>query len=134
MRSALFASLLLLSACASVEKPATVVDTTPPAPAPYLVQLRGMNEVALAAEAADTKNSAERREMASFLHSLAVERRRLRESAAAAEKSLLAERKAGEVQKQRADALQERVAELQQKLDALTEIEKSLSERQGKGR
>ena len=135
MRRALpMAIALLLAACASVERPVAVTESPPAAATPYMAQLRAMNEVALAAEAADGGNSSERREMASFLHSLAVERRRLRESAAAAEKSLVAERKAGEVQKQRADALQERVAELQQKLDALSEIEKSLSERQAKGR
>ena len=69
-----------------------------------------------------------------YSYSMTVERRRLRESAAAADKSLRDERKAVEAQKQRADALQERVTQLQQKLDALSEIEKSLSERQAKGR
>jgi len=74
------------------------------------------------------------RAMASFLHVQASERRRLRESAAAASKGLRDERKAVEVQKQRADALQERAAQLQQKIDALTELEKSLSDRQSQGR
>ena len=69
--------------------------------------------------------------VASFLQALAGDRRRLRESAtAAAATRLRDERRATEVQKQRADALQERAAQLQQKLDALTEIEKSLSDRQ----
>jgi hypothetical protein len=67
--------------------------------------------------------------MASFLHTMAGERRRLRESAAAANARLREERKAVDAQKQRADTLQERAAQLQQKLDALTELEKSLSDR-----
>ena len=68
--------------------------------------------------------------MASFLQALAAERRRVRESSAANAVKLRDERRAAEQQKQRADALQERAAQLQQKLDALTEIEKSLSDRQ----
>jgi hypothetical protein len=68
--------------------------------------------------------------MASFLQAIAGDRRRLREGATAAAARLREERRAHEVQKQRADALQERAAQLQQKLDALTEIEKSLSDRQ----
>ena len=71
------------------------------------------------------------RSMASFLQALAAERRRARESAAAATAKLRDERRASDAQKQRAEALQERAAQLQQKLDALTEIEKSLSDRQG---
>src|SRR5262249_40591914 len=74
------------------------------------------------------------RAMASFLHALASERRRLRESAAAAGKKLPEERRAAEAQKQRADALQEKAAQLQQKLDALSELERSLSDRQPQGR
>ena len=62
------------------------------------------------------------RVMASFLQASAQDRRRLKESAAAARTTLRDERRALEAQKQRADALQ-------QKLDALTELEKSLSER-----
>ena len=68
--------------------------------------------------------------MASFLHFLAAERRRQRESAAALATRAREDRRSAEVQKQRADALQERATQLQQKLDALTEIEKSLSDRQ----
>ena len=68
--------------------------------------------------------------VASFLQALAADRRRLRESATAAGTRLREERRLHEAQKQRADALQERAAQLQQKLDALTEIEKSLSDRQ----
>jgi hypothetical protein len=60
--------------------------------------------------------------VASFLHAMMTERRRLRESAAAAGAKLRDERRAAEAQKQRADALQ-------QKLDALTDLEKSLSDR-----
>ncbi len=72
--------------------------------------------------------------MASFLQLMAIDRRRLRESAAAAGSRLRDERRAYEAQKQRADALQERAAQLQQKLDALTDLEKSLSERQSPSR
>ncbi len=67
--------------------------------------------------------------MASFLQAMAMERRRLRESAAAAGTRLAAERRAREAEKQRADALQARADELQQKLDALSSLEKSLSDR-----
>ena len=67
--------------------------------------------------------------MASFLQAMAGERRRLRESAAASGTRLREERHAREVEKQRADALQERAAQLQQKLDALSDLEKSLSDR-----
>jgi hypothetical protein len=69
------------------------------------------------------------RAMASFLLLQAAERRRLKEGAAAAGSRLREERRATEVQKQRADALQERAAQLQQKIEALTELEKSLSDR-----
>jgi hypothetical protein len=70
------------------------------------------------------------RAMASFLHGIASERRRLKESAAAAGAKLRDERRARDTERQRAEALQERAALLQQKLDALTELEKSLSDRQ----
>ncbi len=60
--------------------------------------------------------------MAGFLQGLANERRRLKENAVAAGTRLKEERRALEAQKQRAEALQ-------QKLDALTELEKSLSDR-----
>ena len=62
------------------------------------------------------------RTMASFLQVVANERRRLKEGAAAAGKGLREERRLHEAQRQRADALQ-------QKLDALTDLEKSLSDR-----
>jgi hypothetical protein len=73
---------------------------------------------------------AEVRAMASFLQGVAVERRRLKESAATAGARLRDERRVRETEKQRADAMQERAAQLQQKLDALTDLEKSLSDRQ----
>jgi hypothetical protein len=69
------------------------------------------------------------RAMASFLLLQAAERKRLKEGAAAAGSRLREERRAHEAQKHRADALQERAAQLQQKIDALTELEKSLSDR-----
>jgi len=74
------------------------------------------------------------RAMASFLLVQAAERRRLKEGAAAAGSRLRDERRAHEAQKQRADALQERAAQLQQKIEALTELEKSLSDRQVQNR
>jgi len=49
--------------------------------------------------------------------------------AATAGARLRDERKARETEKQRAEAMQERAAQLQQKLDALTDLEKSLSDR-----
>jgi hypothetical protein len=71
------------------------------------------------------------RAMASFLQGMMVERRRLKEAAATAGKASQNDRKAYESQKQRADVLQERNTQLQQKLDALTNLEKSLSNRKG---
>ena len=70
------------------------------------------------------KESADRdvRAMASFLQVLATERRRLKESAVATAVRLRDERRAHDAQKQRAEALQ-------QKLDALTDLEKSLADR-----
>jgi hypothetical protein len=69
------------------------------------------------------------RAMASFLLVQAAERRRLKEGAATAGSRLREERRATEAQKQRADALHERATQLQQKIEALTELEKSLSDR-----
>ena len=71
------------------------------------------------------------RAMASFLQGIVVERRRLKESAVAAANRSRDEKRAFDSQKQRADTLQERNAQLQQKLDALTDLEKSLSNRKG---
>jgi hypothetical protein len=123
----------------------------------YLAGLRALNEAALAAEAASQKRDpsdmgrvkaglalslggqadeaevlaliepVEKRDggnrdlkaMAGFLHAVTLERRRLKESASV---RLRDERRVADAQKQRAD-------QLQQKLDALTELEKSLSDR-----
>lgn len=68
------------------------------------------------------KAPADVRGMASFLQAMAADRRRLRESAATAGQRLREERLAREQEKRRADVLQ-------QKLDALSELEKSLSNR-----
>ena len=191
MRVLGLAALLLLAACAAVER--VVPDALKPSAGTaarersietpsanelvaYLARLRGMNERALAGETARQREMAKARPtdlaqikvaialslssladegevislvdpivrrdaadddlraMASFLHVQALERRRLKESAAAAGAKLREERRVAETQKQRADALQERAASLQQKLDALTELEKSLSDRQAQGR
>ncbi len=67
------------------------------------------------------------RAMATLVQALAGERRRLKETAAAAQGRLRDERKLAESQKQRADTLQ-------QKLDALTELEKSLAGRKAPAR
>jgi FtsZ-binding cell division protein ZapB len=80
--------------------------------------------------AKNSRGDADVRAMASFLKGIAQERRRLKESAAAAGTRLRDAQRARDTEKQRADALQERAAQLQQKLDALTELEKSLSDRQ----
>lgn len=72
--------------------------------------------------AGSAKTPMDLRGMASFLQAMATERRRLRESAATAGTRLRDERHAREQEKQRADGLQ-------QKLDALSELEKSLSNR-----
>lgn len=78
----------------------------------------------------DGTSDAHVRAMASFLQGIAHERRRLKESAAAAGAKLRDAQRARENEKQRVEALQERAAQLQQKLDALTDLEKSLSDRQ----
>ena len=62
------------------------------------------------------------RAMAALLQAMAGERKRLKQRAAAAAGELREERRAVETQKQRAEALQ-------QKLDALTDLEKSLANR-----
>jgi len=54
---------------------------------------------------------------------MALERRKLRQRANAAAGELREERRVAETQKQRAE-------QLQQKLDALTELEKSLAQRE----
>jgi len=65
--------------------------------------------------------------MASFVHAMATERRRLKQRATAAAGELRDERRLSETQTQRAE-------QLQQKLDALTNLEKSLAERETKTR
>ena len=82
----------------------------------------------------DARIDADVRAMASFLQGIAYERRRLKESAAAAGSKLRDAQRARDTERQRADAMQERAAQLQQKLDALTDLEKSLSERPGPSR
>jgi hypothetical protein len=67
------------------------------------------------------------RAMAAFVHTTATERRRLKQRAATAAGELREERKVAETQKQRAEALQ-------QKLDALTDLEKSLAARETQAR
>lgn len=182
MRTAALACAALLAAGCSMTQRAPVQGTSSPSwfahrssadeLLAYLGRLRGLNEPALAAEAARQRQlvqndaddltrvkaamvlsmaspaddaelaalvdpiarrdggDADVKSMASFLQALASERRRVRESSTAAAVKLRDERRAAEQHKQRADALQERAATLQQKLDALTEIEKSLSDRQ----
>ena len=74
-------------------------------------------------EPATRRGDRDVRAMASFVHSLATERRRLKKEVASANGQLREERRNVESQKQRAEALQ-------QKLEGLTELEKSLAERQ----
>ena len=80
-------------------------------------------------DATARKTSADRdvRAMATLLHAMASERKRLKQRAAAAAGELREERRAVETQKQRAEALQ-------QKLDALTDLEKSLANRDTQAR
>jgi hypothetical protein len=63
------------------------------------------------------------RAMAAFVQAMATERRRLKQRATATAGELREERRLAEAQKQRAE-------QLQQKLDALTEVERSLAERE----
>jgi len=183
-RAAAGLALALACACTPVAPP--VSGSVPPAPPPprdpsaadelvaYLARLHGLDEAALAAEAARQRDFARTlpsevnrlklalalaaapqsdeadivtlveplvreshgidpdvQAMASFLQAMVLERRRLKESAATAGNRSREDRRAHDVQKQRADSLQERNAQLQQKLDALTNLEKSLSGRKG---
>ena len=126
----------------------------------YLARLRTMNDAALAGEAARMRRDAsdlarvkaalaltlssqgddadilelvepvarkqaapDVRAMATLLHATASERRRLRQRAAASAGELREERKLAETHKQRAE-------QLQQKLDALTDLERSLATRE----
>jgi len=130
----------------------------------YLGRLRTMNEAALAGEAARMRRDAsdlarvkaalamtlssqadeaeiielvepvarkqgagDVRAMAALLNTNAQERRRLKQRAASAAGELRDERKLAEAQKQRAE-------QLQQKLDALTELERSLAAREAQPR
>ena len=63
------------------------------------------------------------RAMAAFVQAMAMERRRLKQRASTTAGELREERRLAEAQKQRAE-------QLQQKLDALTEVERSLAERE----
>ena len=171
-RAAALSAAFLLASCAVPERtaaPAEIRSAVPPIAAghavaddlvAYLARIRGMNDAALAAEAARQRREAgdaarvkaalaltlaaqgeesdilalvdpvakkdngdrDLRAMASFLQVNANERRRLKESAAAAGVRVRDERRLREAEKQRADSLQ-------QKLDALTDLEKSLSDR-----
>ena len=67
------------------------------------------------------------RAMATLVQAMAAERRRLKQRVAAAAGEVREERRVAETQKQRAEALQ-------QKLDALTELEKSLAQRESQPR
>ena len=130
----------------------------------YLARLRTMNEAALAGEAARMKRDAsdvarvkaamaltfssqpdeveilelvepvarkqaasDVRAMAALLQAMANDRKRLKQRAAAAAGELREERKLAESQKQRAE-------QLQQKLDALTDLERSLATREANPR
>ena len=89
-------------------------------------------EIAALVDPVARRESADRdlRAMAAFVHALAAERRKLRETAAAAQGRLRDERRLAESQKQLAESQKQRADALQQKLDALTELEKSLADRE----
>jgi hypothetical protein len=84
--------------------------------------------------AASEKEGAEVRAVASFLHTMASSRRRLRENAEAAGSRLREEHRAREAEHARAEAERQRATELQQKLDALSELEKTLSDQRSRSR
>jgi hypothetical protein len=69
------------------------------------------------------------RAMAGFLHVLAAERKKLRESLATANTRMRDERREAQTQRSRADAQLERAERLQQTLEALSNLEKSLADR-----
>ena len=77
---------------------------------------------------ASEPEGSEVRVVASFLHAMASGRRRLRESADTAGSKLREEHRAREAEHGRAETERVRAAELQQKLDALSELEKTLSD------
>jgi len=67
--------------------------------------------------------------VAGFLQGVILERRKLKESLAAANARAGADRKSAEASRQKEVQLQEQLSRLQKKLDALTNLEKSLSDR-----
>lgn len=69
------------------------------------------------------------RAMAGFLQGMASERRKLREAQAAASAKSRDDRREAQSQRLRAEAQQERADRLQAKLEALTNLEKSLANR-----
>ena len=69
------------------------------------------------------------RAMAGFLQGMASERRKLREALAAASAKSREDRREAQSQRLRAEAQQERADRLQAKLEALTNLEKSLANR-----
>jgi hypothetical protein len=71
----------------------------------------------------------ELRAMAGFLQDMASERRKLREALAAAGAKSREDRREAQAQRLRAEAQQERADRLQAKLEALTNLEKSLANR-----
>ena len=67
--------------------------------------------------------------VAGFLQGVILERRKLKEGLAAANARASADRKSVDASRQKEAQLQEQVSRLQKKLDALTNLEKSLSDR-----
>jgi hypothetical protein len=67
--------------------------------------------------------------VAGFLQGVVLERRKLKEALAAANTRAITDRKAAEAGRQKEAQLQEQLSRLQKKLDALTNLEKSLSDR-----
>jgi len=112
-------------AVAAVPEPAAAEPSYTQELLAYLARLRGMNEAALNAEAARMKRDTTDlgRVKAALAHALAQRAA----AAATTATELREERRAAETQKQRAEALQ-------QKLDALTDLEKSLAARETQAR
>jgi hypothetical protein len=73
--------------------------------------------------------SVDLKSVAGFLQGVILERRKLKEGLAAASTRASADRKSLEASRQREAQLQEQLLRLQKKLDALTNLEKSLSDR-----
>jgi hypothetical protein len=76
-----------------------------------------------------TTASVDVKSVAGFLQGVILERRKLKEGLAAANARASADRKSVEAGRQREAQLQEQLSRLQRKLDALTNLEKSLSDR-----